>query len=162
MALNSHLSEDMRPHYSTVSRREKSEAVAKVIDLAGYREAMGRDCLKSEGGEAPPTRQASERASTVAKGSRPAQHLFGARDSTSSMGTDNATLVSRIEIDEQGAMIVYRIPGTPRPPGVPDPGAEIPVLPVASMGSWRTENWSSPGEPLSRRSRGLGGAGSPY
>src|SRR5271165_6390248 len=41
------------------------------------------------------------------------------------------TLVSRIEIDEKGATIVYRIPGIPRPPGVPDPGGEVPVLSVA-------------------------------
>jgi hypothetical protein len=32
----------LRTVYSTVSMEEKSEAVAKVFDLAGYREAMGR------------------------------------------------------------------------------------------------------------------------
>jgi hypothetical protein len=32
----------MNRHYSTVSQREMNEAVAAVIDLAGYREAMGR------------------------------------------------------------------------------------------------------------------------
>ena len=42
MALNSHLTEGMHRHYSTVSQREMNEAVAAVIDLAGYREAMGR------------------------------------------------------------------------------------------------------------------------
>jgi hypothetical protein len=42
MALNSHLTEGMHKHYSTVSQREMNEAVAAVIDLAGYREAMGR------------------------------------------------------------------------------------------------------------------------
>lgn len=42
MAVNSHLSKDMHKHYSTVSQREMSDAVAAVIDLAGYREAMGR------------------------------------------------------------------------------------------------------------------------
>jgi site-specific DNA recombinase len=45
------------------------------------------------------------------------------------------TLVSRIEIDEEGATIVYRIPGIARPPGMPDPGADVPVLSVASMES---------------------------
>jgi hypothetical protein len=48
------------------------------------------------------------------------------------------TLVSRIEIDDKGATIVYRIPGIARPPGMPDPGAALPVLSVASMASWRT------------------------
>jgi hypothetical protein len=42
MALNSHLDEGMHRLYSRVSQREMNEAVAKVIDLAGYREAMGR------------------------------------------------------------------------------------------------------------------------
>jgi integrase len=42
MAINSHLDEGMHAHYSTVSQREMNEAVAAVIDLAGYREAMGR------------------------------------------------------------------------------------------------------------------------
>jgi integrase len=42
MAINSHLDEGMHRHYSTVSQREMNEAVAAVIDLAGYREAMGR------------------------------------------------------------------------------------------------------------------------
>ena len=42
MEINNHLDEDMHRHYSTVSEAEKSEAVAAVIDLAGYREAMGR------------------------------------------------------------------------------------------------------------------------
>lgn len=42
MALNSHLSDSMHRLYSTVSQREMNEAVAAVIDLAGYREAMGR------------------------------------------------------------------------------------------------------------------------
>jgi hypothetical protein len=32
----------MRTVYSTVSQREMNEAVAAVIDLAGYREAMGK------------------------------------------------------------------------------------------------------------------------
>jgi hypothetical protein len=32
----------MHRHYSTVSEAEKSGAVAAVIDLAGYRETMGR------------------------------------------------------------------------------------------------------------------------
>ena len=45
------------------------------------------------------------------------------------------TLVSRIEIDEQGATIMYRIPGTPRPSGMPDPGAEVASLSIASKGS---------------------------
>ena len=39
--LNSHLAPDMHRHYSTVSQEEMNEAVAKVIDLASYREAMG-------------------------------------------------------------------------------------------------------------------------
>jgi hypothetical protein len=42
MEINNHLDEGMHRHYSTVSEAEKSEAVAAVIDLAGYREAMGR------------------------------------------------------------------------------------------------------------------------
>ena len=42
MALNSHLSESMHRHYSTVSQSEMNEAVAAVVDLAAYREAMGR------------------------------------------------------------------------------------------------------------------------
>ena len=42
MALNSHLTEGMHKLYSTVSQREMNEAVAAVIDLAGYSEAMGR------------------------------------------------------------------------------------------------------------------------
>jgi hypothetical protein len=37
-----HLDEGMHAHYSTVSMEEKSDAVATVIDLAGYREAMGK------------------------------------------------------------------------------------------------------------------------
>jgi len=32
----------MHKLYSTVSQREMNEAVAAVIDLAGYSEAMGR------------------------------------------------------------------------------------------------------------------------
>jgi hypothetical protein len=42
MALNSHLTEGMHRHYSTVSQQEMTAAVAAVIDLPGYREAMGR------------------------------------------------------------------------------------------------------------------------
>jgi hypothetical protein len=43
MALHSHLAPDMHRLYSTMSQREMNEAVAKVIDLAGYREAMGSE-----------------------------------------------------------------------------------------------------------------------
>jgi hypothetical protein len=32
----------MHAHYSTVSQEEMSQAVAAVIDLAGYRESTGR------------------------------------------------------------------------------------------------------------------------
>jgi hypothetical protein len=32
----------MHRHYSTVSQRDMNEAVAAVIDLAGYREAIKR------------------------------------------------------------------------------------------------------------------------
>ena len=42
MAINNHLDDRMHAHYSTVSQEEMSQAVAAVIDLAGYREAMGR------------------------------------------------------------------------------------------------------------------------
>jgi hypothetical protein len=42
MALNSHLDEGMHAHYSTVSQEEMNEAVAKVIHIARYREAMGQ------------------------------------------------------------------------------------------------------------------------
>lgn len=38
----SHLDEGMHAHYSTVSQEEMNEAVAAVIELAGYREAMGK------------------------------------------------------------------------------------------------------------------------
>jgi hypothetical protein len=31
----------MHAHYSTIGAAEMGQAVAKVIDLAGYREAMG-------------------------------------------------------------------------------------------------------------------------
>jgi hypothetical protein len=50
------------------------------------------------------------------------------------------TLVSRIELDEQGATIIYRIPGIPRPPGVPDPGAADAPLSIASKGPARHES----------------------
>lgn len=42
MALNSHLTEGMHRHYSTVSQTEMNEAVAAVVELASYRVAMGR------------------------------------------------------------------------------------------------------------------------
>jgi hypothetical protein len=41
MDLNSHLDPDMHAHYSTISSDETTDAIAKVIDLAGYRAAMG-------------------------------------------------------------------------------------------------------------------------
>jgi integrase len=41
MQINSHLDPEMHAHYSTIGAAEMGQAVAKVIDLAGYREAMG-------------------------------------------------------------------------------------------------------------------------
>jgi hypothetical protein len=38
-AISGHATETMQHHYSTVAAAEKQQAIAKVIDLAGVREA---------------------------------------------------------------------------------------------------------------------------
>jgi hypothetical protein len=46
----------MHAHYSTVSQEEMNKAVAAIIDLAGYREAMGSrasHCMASNAFMAP-------------------------------------------------------------------------------------------------------------
>ena len=39
-AISGHATETMQHHYSTVAAAEKQQAIAKVIDLAGVREAV--------------------------------------------------------------------------------------------------------------------------
>lgn len=40
MAISGHLTEQMHQHYSTVSEAEQRESLAKVISLAGFKQAM--------------------------------------------------------------------------------------------------------------------------
>ncbi len=68
------------------------------------------------------------------------------------------TLISRIEIDENGATIMYRIPGITRPPGMPDPGAEDTALSIASNASRRRGSGRADGAAGERGRRGARGA----
>ena len=45
-AISGHATEQMQQHYSTVAQTEMREGIAKIISLAGVREAMGADGME--------------------------------------------------------------------------------------------------------------------